>query len=46
MLLEKLRVDIKNDPDTVDKMLDDEIEIEIPEDDPDHSTKVPQKEPG
>ena len=43
LLLEKLRVDIENDPDTVDKMLDDAIKIEVPEDDSDHSTKVFQK---
>ena len=40
LLLDKIRVDIENDPDTVDMMLDDAIEIEIPEDDPDLSTKV------
>ena len=38
-----VRVDTENDPDTVDKMLEDAIKIEIPEDDPDRSTKVSQK---
>ena len=38
-----MRGDIENDPDTVDKMLDDKIKIEIPEDDLDKSTKVSQK---
>ena len=43
LLLEKLRLDVASDPDIVDKMLDDTIKIEIPEDDPKHPVKVSKK---
>ena len=43
LLLEKLRVDIESDADTIDKMIDETIRIEIPEDNPNNQVKISQK---